>query len=233
MAYACNSIWHMLTIPSDHCLARLAYWQALGQWETLSKNNRVDSTWGTWMIFLGVWWLPGNQYFKSMPPLFHFTFHNSPLDWMALVPPFPQTEARDGEVNTASISCCSELAQIHVSAQLSECLQKTRKLALLGLADIPLQWNFLCCRTYSQRHAVCRFCFYSLSFPWTGLDWATVRNGAWKCCQRHQLQSRHPEWFTVWEKKMPTVACERVQCQRLWIMLATWWDIFLVPWQRS
>lgn len=152
---------------------------------------------------------------------------------MALEPPFPQTEARDGEVNTASISCCSELAEIHVSAQLSECLQKTRKLALLGLADIPLEWNFLCCRTYSQRHAVCRFCFYSVSFPWTGLDWATVRNGAWRCCQRHQLQSRHPEWFTVWEKKMPTMACERVQCQRLWIMLATWWDKFLVSWQRS
>lgn len=153
---------------------------------------------------------------------------------MALVPPpFPQTEARYGEENTVSISCCSELAQIHVSAQLSECLQRTRELALLGLADIPLQWNFLCCGTYSQRHAVCRFCFYSVSFPWTGLDWATVRNGAWRCCQHHQLQSRHLEWFTVWGKKMPTVACERVQRQRLSIMLATWWDIFLVPWQRS
>lgn len=121
---------------------------------------------------------------------------------MALEPsPFPQTEARDGEENTASISCCSEPAQIIVSAQLSECLQRTRELALLGLADIPLQWNFLCCRTYSQRHAVCRFCFYSVSFPWTGLDWATVRNGAWRCCQHHQLQSRHLEWFTVWGKK--------------------------------
>lgn len=149
---------------------------------------------------------------KIYPPPLHFSQFALRLKGSGIF--FPQTEARAGEVNTANISCCSELAQIHVSAQLSDCLQRARKLALLGLADILLQWNFLCCRTYGQRHAVHRFCFYSVSFPWTGLDRATVRNGAWRRCQHISCKADILKGLQC-GKRMPTAACERVQCHWL------------------
>lgn len=130
--------------------------------------------------------MPWNLHFKQMLPPhplfpsplrdFDPSFENLALDVMILV--FFMTEARVGKDSAASLSCCSELTQIGLSAQLSDCLEGQRSWLFWEWLTFPLQWNFLCCRTCGLHHAVHRFCCYSARFPWSGLNWAMARNGA-------------------------------------------------------